>query len=469
MTTLTINRHIGRVMVVDDHDRARESMADALSFAGHDVRACGSAAEALHVLDGADFDVIITDLRMPGMGGLEFIRALEERKVDSQIAMVTAHATVTAAVDAMRHGAFDFIEKPFTAGQLEELVDRALRHGVKMGKRSSVPSALGDSPMLIGQSPAMQLLRQRIAQVAPTSETILITGESGVGKELVATYIHAQSRRASEAMVRLNCPALSPQLLESELFGHERGAFTSADAPRIGRFELADRGTIFLDEITEIDAGIQAKLLRVLQERTFERVGSSVTQKVDVRVITAANRDLRSEVKAGRFREDLYFRLAVIPLPVPALRERLEDIPVLAEHFLSAAASRMGRAPLRMKSCATSLLQSYSWPGNVRELENLLTRASVLCVGDSVAADELRPWLGEVVATPVISPTQSLPFTAGVKLDDMERQLIEVTLQRYKGHRVQTAQALGIGVRTLTNKLRLYGYGPRENRFAKAG
>lgn len=329
--------------------------------------------------------------------------------------------------------------------------------------------AVATESQLIGESPAVADLRADIERTARSDAKVLITGESGVGKELVATYIHAQSRRAKEAIVRLNCPALSPQLLESELFGHERGAFTSADAPRIGRFELADRGTIFLDEITEIDAAIQSKLLRVLQERTFERVGSSVTQKVDVRVITAANRDLRAEVKAGRFREDLYFRLAVIPLPVPALRERLEDIPELANHFLRAAASRMNRAPLLLKPCAVSLLQAYSWPGNVRELENLVTRASVLCMGETVSADELRPWLGEVVATPILTPTQTLPFTAGVKLDEMERQLIEVTLQRYKGHRVQTAQALGIGVRTLTNKLRLYGYGPRENKFAKAG
>jgi transcriptional regulator with GAF, ATPase, and Fis domain len=211
----------------------------------------------------------------------------------------------------------------------------------------------------------------------------------------------SESRRPRQLPKRLNCPALSPQLLESELFGHERGAFTSADAPRIGRFELADRGTIFLDEITEIDATIQSKLLRVLQERTFERVGSSTTQKVDVRVITAANRDLRAEVKAGRFREDLYFRLAVIPIAVPALRERLDDIPELANHFLSAVAGRMGRAALSLKACALGLLQAYSWPGNVRELENLLTRASVLCVGEAVSADELRPWLGEVVAAPI--------------------------------------------------------------------
>jgi transcriptional regulator with GAF, ATPase, and Fis domain len=245
----------------------------------------------------------------------------------------------------------------------------------------------------VGHSPAIRRLRQQIAQAAPTDETVLITGESGTGKELVARCLHAASYRASRALVGLNCPALSPALMESELFGHERGAFTSADAPRVGRFELADGGTILLDEITEIDLPLQAKLLRVLQERTYERVGSSTSRRADVRVVATTNRDLRAEVAAGRFRQDLFYRLAVVPIAVPPLRERMEDVPLLLEHFVAAAAQRLGRAACQLTADAVDLLSRYHWPGNVRELENLVTRASVLSGGGRVGADDLSMWL----------------------------------------------------------------------------
>lgn len=467
------NPATGRVLVVDDHARARESMADILTHAGHDVRCCSSAVEALRLLDQRTFDVVITDLKMPGMSGLEFIRVLEQREVDAQIVMVTAHATVSSAVDAMRHGAFDFIEKPFDADQLEELVGRAIRHGGMIGRRSSVPASVGADVTMIGSSPAMQALRERIAQAAPTDVTLLIHGESGTGKELVARSIHAAGNRASETLVSLNCPALSPQLMESELFGHERGAFTSADAPRVGRFELADRGTILLDEVSEIDAPLQAKLLRVLQERSFERVGSSATRHVDVRVLATTNRDLRQEVAAGRFREDLYFRLAVVPLHVPPLRQRREDIRELAEHFLAKAAYRVGRVPSALDAAAGDLLLNYNWPGNVRELENVMTRATVLSSSATIQADQLRPWLinGDGTSFSAESPANgsrggtSDAVPLGTSLQDMERTLIEATLEQFEGHREKTAKALGIGVRTLTNKLRAYGYAPREKSY----
>jgi len=266
--------------------------------------------------------------------------------------------------------------------------------------------------------------------------------------------------------VSLNCPALSPQLMESELFGHERGAFTSADAPRVGRFELADGGTILLDEVTEIDAGLEAKLLRVLQERTYERVGSSETRQVNVRVIATTNRDLRREVAAGRFRQDLYYRLNVVPIDVPPLRQRADDVPLLAAHFLTAAAERLGRAPCELSAEALDLLAGYHWPGNIRELENLVTRVSVLGQGRTIPADELRMWLleptrPEAEATSAAGGT----ITVGMKLEDMERRLIEATLEHYGGHRARAAQALGIGIRTLSNKLRLYGYAPRTRSF----
>lgn len=458
----------GRVLVVDDHRQARESMSDVLRQAGHQVQSVSSAVEALKLLDRESFDVVITDLQMPGMSGLDFVRQLEKRPHGAQIVMVTAYATVASAVEAMRHGAFDYIEKPFPADRLEKLVERAIGHGRLLDAGQVAPASSNGGPLasMVGDSPAMRALRARIARAAPTSETILIAGESGTGKELVARAVHAASTRAGTPLVGLNCPVLSAQLMESELFGHERGAFTGADAPRTGRFELADGGTILLDEISEIDLSLQAKLLRVLQERNFERVGSSETRQIDVRVLATTNRDLREEVAAGRFREDLFFRLAVIPLQVPPLRERREDIGLLTEHFLARSAARLGRDACRLDSFAQELLGEYHWPGNVRELENIMTRASVLNIGGDITADELRPWLIEAPGTPAVSGEDRLPL--GLSLRDMERKLIEATLDHFDGHRARTAEALGIGLRTLSGKLKEYGYAPRTKRFAKA-
>jgi DNA-binding NtrC family response regulator len=450
----------GRVLVVDDHLQARESMADVLRQSGHQVDCCASAIEALRVLGHESYDCILTDLKMPGMSGIEFIVQLEERKYGAQVVMVTAHASVSSAVEAMRHGAFDYIEKPFNVDQLEQLVAQAIRHGRLVHKPFAPNGALdpADPPVMIGSSAVMQSLRTKILQVAPTPETILITGESGTGKELVARAVHAASNRHAGPLVSLNCPVLSAHLMESELFGHERGAFTGADAARTGRFELASGGSILLDEVTEIDQALQAKLLRVLQEKSFERVGSSNTIKVDVRVLATTNRDLRAEVLAGRFRQDLYFRLAVVPLHVPPLRQRRDDIPELIDYFLRRSAERLSREPCRLEPEALDLLVHYQWPGNVRELENIVTRASVLFNGAAVRADELRRWLGsETDPAPV---DQDVPV--GVSLEAMERKLIEATLEHFGGHRAKTAEALGIGVRTLCGKLRQYGYAPRE-------
>jgi len=449
------------ILVVDDHARARQSMADILSCANHHVHCCASAVEALRHLDAASYDVILTDLKMPGMNGIEFMRALEQRGDEAQIVMVTAHASVASAVEAMRHGAFDYIEKPFKADQLEDLVTRAVRRSRSLHPSNTVPVHDDAEATMIGSSPAMQMLRQSIRQVAPTSETVLITGESGVGKELVAKAIHAASGRFGKPLVSLNCPVLSPQLMESELFGHERGAFTSAEAPRVGRFELADGGTILLDEVTEISLPLQAKLLRVLQERTFERVGSSDTHCVDVRVLATSNRDLRGEVQLGNFREDLYFRLAVVPIRVPPLRERREDVLELVDHFLMRAACRLDTEPRQLEEPARDLLVHYRWPGNVRELENIVTRASVLAAGSRVSAEMLRSWLIDPTGSDDGPSTSEPRFPVGMNLQDMERRLIEATLSQFDGHRAQTARALGIGVRTLTNKLRAYGYAPR--------
>ncbi|MGD9632084.1 MAG: sigma-54-dependent transcriptional regulator [Pirellulales bacterium] len=453
-----------RVLVVDDHARARESVADVLRCAEYEVATCASAIEALVQLAARPVDVVVTDLQMPGMDGLEFIREIERRRLAVQVLMITAHASIASAVEAMRHGAFDYLEKPFDAAALERSVAQACERGNLSEAAAEVSHA---GPVLIGSSRAMRELRQRIAQIAPTDETVLVCGESGTGKELVAQTIHAQSRRAERPLVSLNCPVLSAQLTESELFGHKRGAFTGAEADRTGRFELAHGSSILLDEVTEIDLALQAKLLRVLQERTFERVGSSETVCTDVRVLATTNRDLPAEIAAGRFRQDLYFRLAVVPLFVPPLRDREDDVLELADHFLSSASQRLGRGPFDLSAEARDLFAQYEWPGNVRELQNIITRACVLNTGTAIRADELRPWLAaDRFRTRQTGPTPEL-VTAGATLEEVERRLIETTLAQYDGHRAKTAEALGIGLRTLSGKLRQYGYAPREKSFAK--
>jgi len=381
-----------RVLVVDDHPSAREAVADVLREAQYGVATCASASEALVQLTGEKFDVVVTDLQMPGMNGLEFIGEIERRRFDVQVLMITAHGSVATAVEAMRHGAFDYIEKPFDAVALERSVAQACDRRIATDG-SAAAGVAPPAATMIGSSPAMQRLRERIAQVAATDETVLICGESGTGKELVARAIHAHSRRVCGPLVSLNCPALSAQLTESELFGHKRGAFTGADSDRTGRFEAAHGGSILLDEVTEVDTALQAKLLRVLQERSFERVGASESISVDVRVIATTNRDLLAEVHSGRFREDLYFRLAVVPIILPPLRERDGDVLELADHFLAQAAERLNRKCVALEPEALELLRSYNWPGNVRELQNIITRACVLNQGAPITANELRPWL----------------------------------------------------------------------------
>jgi DNA-binding NtrC family response regulator len=482
MTRTSPQENRYRVLVVDDHASARESVADVLRQAGYEAATCASAVEALARLAAEPVDVVVTDLQMPGMDGLEFICELERRRLGIEVLMITAHASIASAVEAMRHGAFDYLEKPFDALKLERSVAQAcdrrrlLKHessaaGSTNGNTTDPMAADEGGPVMIGTSRVMQELRDRIARVAATDETVLICGESGTGKELVAQAIHAKSRRATGPLVSLNCPVLSPQLTESELFGHKRGAFTGAEADRTGRFELADGGSILLDEVTEIDLPLQAKLLRVLQERTFERVGSSESVSVDVRVLATTNRDLAAEVVAGRFREDLYYRLAVVPVMLPPLREREGDVPALAAYFLQHASDRLERGAFELEPAAQELLSAYHWPGNVRELQNIITRACVLNQGGPIRADELRPWICDPQHNQdrVTSGPSVADLPAGMTLDEMERRMIVATLEKFDGHRAKTAEALGIGIRTLSGKLRSYGYAPREKDFAEAG
>ncbi|NLX13306.1 MAG: sigma-54-dependent Fis family transcriptional regulator [Phycisphaerales bacterium] len=443
---------MGRVCVVDDKEMLRDSLAETLRREDHLVQAFGDPAEALEAIKAGSFDCVVTDLKMPGMDGVTLLRELRGAGGECAVILMTAFGTVDTAVEAMKLGAFDYITKPFDADKICLLVDRAIQHTRLRSENEALRRSLtdGEQREMIGDSPAMRVLRETIKRVAPSSNTVLIQGESGTGKEMLARAVHLSSPRADRPMLCLNCAALSANLLESELFGHERGAFTGADRMRKGRFELADGGTLLLDEISEIPLPLQAKLLRVLQERQFERVGSGITRNVDVRVIATTNRQLTDWVARQRFREDLYFRLSVLPIAVPPLRERREDIASMVDYFLSRAAGRSGRPKLRVEEQALRLMVEYDWPGNVRELENLCERASVLVIDGVLTAAMVSPWLGGISRGDAFDQK----LRPGHILEDMERQLIEKTLRECGGHRARTAERLGIGVRTLGLKLK---------------
>ncbi len=444
---------MARVCVIDDKELIRESLAETLTREDHQVTTFADPVEALEAVRGGAFELVLSDLKMPRMDGISLIRELRGANCDTPVIMMTAFATVATAVEALKLGAVDYIQKPFEAEAITVQVERALQHARLRRDNEALRTSIDDlqaTRRIIGDSETMNQLRQRIARSADSDATVLISGESGTGKELVARALHGKSRRADRPMLCLNCAALSGNLLESELFGHERGAFTGADRLRKGRFELADGGTLLLDEISEMALPLQAKLLRVLQEGEFERVGSSITRRAEVRVIATTNRSLGDWVAKKRFRADLYYRLNVLPLNVPALRERAEDIPELSAHFWSRIARREGRSAIRTKPEALALLQQYSWPGNVRELENLCERAAAMVPDGVVTASLIESWVS-IGAQPA---QEFSNLRHGRILEDAERQLIERTLGRYGGHRAKTAKALGIGVRTLGMKLK---------------
>jgi len=444
---------MARIGVVDDKALLRDSLAETLRREDHVVETFEDPAAALPELLTGRFDLLLTDLRMPGMSGVELLRELRAGGCDIPVIVMTAFGSVDSAVEAIKLGAFDYVQKPFDAGVIVVQVERALRHGRLARENETLRATVADvqSPReLVGDSDVMVQLRVKIAQVARSNGTVLITGESGTGKELVASAIHVGSRRADRPMLCLNCAALSANLLESELFGHERGAFTGADRTRKGRFELADGGTLLLDEISEMALPLQAKLLRVLQEGQFERVGSSISRHADVRIIATSNRKLSESVARNEFREDLYFRLNVLPVQVPALRDRREDVPALAAHFMASIAKAEGRKTPVFTAEALRLLQAYHWPGNVRELENLCHRAAALLDGDKVLPELIEGWLR--CSTPQME--FGMPLRYGRMLEDMERRLIERTLAQFGGHREKSAKALGMGVRTLGMKLK---------------
>jgi len=438
------------ILIVDDDKHTRDGLGRALRMR-YDVRLAENADTALRLLNEAAPDLMLTDLRMPGMDGLQLLRRAHAAHPGLPILLLTAYGSVETAVEAMKHGAADFLTKPVNLDQLELLIQRTL--GKRAGTRDAAAAAPGNKrpalDSIIGNSPAMQRVLAVVRQAAPTQATILIRGESGTGKELVARAIHDLSPRAEKPFVSVHCAALSPTLFESELFGHEKGAFTGAETRRRGRFELADTGTLFLDEISELDPALQVKLLRVLQERRFERVGGEVSIGVDFRLVSATNRSLEEWVRQGRFREDLYFRVNVVDVTLPPLRERAGDIPLLCEHFVKEFAASHKR-PVRAVDAETlALLQSHTWPGNVRELSHTLEKMVVLSNGETLTPADLPPNISSPsspasLLSPPLSPAEN------------EREKILTVLAQCRNNRSRAAQVLGIPRRTLHRKLGKY-------------
>jgi DNA-binding NtrC family response regulator len=455
-----------RILVVDDEPNARSALAEILKTEGYAVETAGDGFKALARFSDFDPDIVLTDLKMPGLDGVELMAKLKEQDAELPVVLMTAFGAVETAVAAMRQGAADYLTKPLNTDELLVILERALERTKLRKEASELRSRLDEKysfENIVGSSPEMQNVFKSIAQIAPSRATVLLSGESGTGKELVAAAIHHRSPRASGPFVRLHCAALAETLLESELFGHERGAYTGAERKREGRFEQANGGTLFLDEIGEISLATQVKLLRVLQEREFERVGGNQTIRVDVRVIAATNRNLKEMVAAGKFREDLYYRLNVINLTLPSLRQRPSDIPALAMHFLKRYAEENGKNVRAISDAALTLLANQSWPGNVRELENVIERAVVVAEGEAIETSHLPP---EFAAS---SRRSGAPLIPGSTMDEIERYAILKTLESVAGSTSRAAEVLGISVRKIQYKLQEYGSAPKSHVPAVAG
>ena len=442
------------ILIVDDEKNTREGLARALRD-DYYVAEAENGLRALEWLETNHADVVLSDLRMPGMDGMALLSRLLARDPKPVLILLTAYGNIETAVEAMKRGAYDFLAKPVNLDRLELLLKRALAERRLDAENRRLKAQLDSKygfENILGASPAMQEVFDTIRQVAPTRATVLIQGESGTGKELVARALHQCSARAQGPFIPVHCAALAPTLLESELFGHEKGAFTGAQERRRGRFEMADGGTLFLDEIGEIDPLVQVKILRAIEERKFERVGGAETIGVDVRLVAATNRDLKKMVEAGTFREDLFYRLHVVNLTLPPLREREGDIVLLAQHYLKALAAENGKALKGLTPEAMDALTAYAWPGNVRELRNVIERMVVLGAGPVLTARDLPPAVRAAAAAPAPATTR-----AGRVLRDAERQLILEALRRHKDNRTQAAQDLGISRRTLHRKLNEFG------------
>jgi two-component system response regulator HydG len=456
---------MSRVLVVDDHEALRSGVALRLERMGHEARTASSGAEALELLAEEAADLVITDYRMEPMDGLQLLQAVKERWTETDVIMVTAHGSIEVAVQAMQKGAADFVEKTDLNQVLPIKVSKVLENRSARHERDRLDAEneylreeIGDRyGEIVGDSKTMRQVLAAVDRVSGTDSSVLIYGESGTGKELVARALHRNSQRRDGPFVRVNCGALPKELVESELFGHEKGAFTGAVRLKKGKFELAEAGTIFLDEVADLPADMQVNLLRVLQEKEFDRVGGERTLQADVRVVAATNRPLKEMVAEGTFREDLYYRLEVIPLYLPPLRERRDDIPLLVEHFLGRKSREINLPLRRLTEEALSILCEYAWPGNVRELENIIERTLVLSDGESIEPADLPL---EAVATPADAESRATeadgaPLTE--RLEQLERELITSAIQQAHGVKTQAAQLLGIKTSALYYKLDKYG------------
>lgn len=446
-----------RILIADDEANMRWVLERALSKAGYDVETAEDGQIALDRAVAERPDLVLVDLKMPKMDGLSLLKTLKEYYPDLMIVMMTAHGSTTTAVEAMKAGAHDYLMKPFDIEELLITVSKAFEvEGLREQVDYLKKEVQSDGWQLVGNSEAMQAVKHLVERVALTPATVLIQGESGTGKELVAHAIHTLSPRIKRPLIRVNCAALTETLLESELFGHEKGAFTGAHARKTGRFELADGGTLFLDEISELSINVQAKLLRVLQERTFERVGGEKTIKVDVRIIAATNRDLLKEAQEGRFREDLYYRLSVFPISIPPLRGRREDIPYLADYFLKKFRT-YGQAKT-LSSGVLTQLKAYDWPGNVRELENVVERMVIISQGAVIEEDVLP-----VFSTPSKEERDSGPFVLppeGFFLEEIEKSFLRQAMEQTGGNQSQAAKRLGLSRHAFLYRLEKYGIDP---------
>jgi two-component system nitrogen regulation response regulator NtrX len=449
------------ILVVDDEPGVRSSISGVLKDEGFDVDTAETGEACLEKANGAAYDVIVLDIWLPGLDGLTTLQRLRERQIDSQVVIISGHGNIESAVRAIKMGAFDFIEKPLSLEKTVLVVRNALRQRDLEAENRMLRAKVDrqQQPTMVGESPVMHHLREQVLQTAPTNGRVLILGESGTGKELVARTIHGNSRRKSGPFIEVNCASIPDELIESELFGHVRGAFTGAVADKPGRFEQANGGTIFLDEIADMSVKTQAKVLRVLQEQVMERVGGTQRIKVDVRVLAATNKDLPAEIKAGRFREDLYFRLNVIPIFVPPLRERQEDIALLAEHFIALLAAEEGKRPKRLAPEAAARLQQYGWPGNVRELINVIQRLLIFVAGDTITAQDLG-FLGRDGAAEASAPQKPMVPLSDAR-DQFEKDYILRTLAVQHGNMSRTAEVLGVERSNLYKKLRAFGITPR--------
>ena len=448
---------VGRILVVEDEEKLRRVIQLKLESSGFEVDGAATAEQAMNFAAGAQ--VVLTDLRLPGMDGLRFIEEIQQQGIQAGIIVMTAHGSIETAIEAMKLGAVDFLQKPFSLEHLVTVVQKVMDVQILKSENQRLRDQLDQRYQfdnIIGRSSAMREIFQTVERVGPTRTTVLIAGESGVGKDLIARAIHQHSPRRAHAFVKINCTALPENLMESELFGYEKGAFTGASISKPGKFEQADKGTAFLDEIGDVPGNIQVKLLRVLQERQFERLGSNLTRNVDVRVVAATNVDLRAALEEGRFREDLYYRLNVVPINVPPLRERKEDIPFLSVHFVKKIAQDLGTGPRNLSPAAMDRLLSHAWPGNVRELENTIERSMVLTSAEVLQSADIRlelPRHSHVTQSAQTSPV--LP--EGETLEHWEQMIIRESLRRANNNKSQAARILGLTRNALRYRLSQMG------------